>query len=102
MKQLKHQVSQGDIPKVKMVAKQMAHFRNISDRNFARSLFIQSEAVIRKSNHTLNQAHMGFLKGMRFANWGETIESVRKREKKYHQMQDMQQSIEEICNLLFM
>jgi hypothetical protein len=98
MQQLKHQIDQGDVQKAKIVGRQVAHFRDISNRNYARSLYFQSEGIIRRSNNTLNQAHMSFLKGMRFANMGETIQSIRERERKYHEMQDMQQAMEEISN----
>jgi hypothetical protein len=96
MQQLKHQIDRGDVQKAKIVGRQIAHFRDISDRNFARSIYFQSEGIIRRSNNTLNQAHMSFLKSMRYANMGETLHTIRSREKKYHEMQDMQQAIEEI------
>jgi hypothetical protein len=96
MKQLKHQIDHGDLQKAKIVGRQIAHFREISNRNFSRALYFQSEGIIRRSNNALNQAHMSFLKGMRFANFGETIDSIRGREKKYHEMQDMQQAMEEL------
>jgi hypothetical protein len=89
-----------------MLANQLAHFRFISDKNFARSIFIETETQVcsslmckmRISNHKINQAHVSFLKGMNFANQGESVDQIRNREQKYHHRQDLQQTIEELMN----
>lgn len=43
MGQLRTLIKKGDLPKAKILASQIAQFRNISDRNFARSAYIQTE-----------------------------------------------------------
>lgn len=96
MAELRSRIKSGDIPKAKMLANQMAHYRNISDKNFARAIYIQTETQIRNSNHKINQAQVEFVKTMSFVNNGESIESIRAREKKYHMRQDVQASIEGI------
>ena len=50
----------------------------------------------RISNHKINQAHIEFLKGMNYANFGETIGGVKAREKKYHARQELQEAMESI------
>ena len=55
---LRGQIKKGDLPKAQMVANQMAHYRNISDRNFAESVSIQTQIQMRCSNHKIHQAHM--------------------------------------------
>jgi hypothetical protein len=63
MQMLRQQIQKGDLPKSKMIAKQIAHYRNVADVNFDRSLYLQSEVQLRKSTHRINQAHVEFLKG---------------------------------------
>lgn len=96
--QLKYQMNKGDKDKSRMILQHMLYLKKISDKNYARELFIQNEMLIRKSNHAVNQAHVEFLKGLRFANGNETIDTIRKREQKYHYMQDIHDSMETIRN----
>ncbi|KAJ3345474.1 hypothetical protein HDU91_007340 [Kappamyces sp. JEL0680] len=98
MTQLRQFMKQGDIPKAKMLATQLAHYRNIADKNYARSVFIETETQMRISNHKINQAHISFLKGMNFANQGESLDAIRLREHKYHERQDLQQTMEDLMN----
>ena len=46
MAQLRAFIKAGDIPKAKMVAQQLAQYRNISDKNYARSIYIQTETQV--------------------------------------------------------
>ena len=94
MVELRNQITRGDMPKVKMVANQLAHFKDISDRNFARSLYLQSEAQIRKSNNSINQAHAEFLKGMEYVNKSGTVEQMRQKQARVAKRQDGQEMIE--------
>ncbi|KAJ3269861.1 hypothetical protein HDV01_000867 [Terramyces sp. JEL0728] len=101
MQNLRHQLKTGDLPKAQMIAKQLQCFRNISDKNFERSIYIQTQAQIRFSNHMINQATIESIKGLRFANKRETFETVSKRDKKYKYEKNMQDAMENIMNESF-
>ncbi|KAJ3256779.1 hypothetical protein HK103_005153 [Boothiomyces macroporosus] len=101
MLNLRHQLKVGDLPKAQMIAKQLQCFRNISDKNFERSIYIQTQAQIRFSNHKINQATIESLKGLRFANKRETFDTVTKRDKKYKYEKNIQEAMENIMNESF-
>jgi ribosomal protein L18 len=46
MKQLRSQLKAGDLPKAQMLGKQMAQYRNLSDKNFERAIYLQTEAQV--------------------------------------------------------
>ena len=46
MQELRHQLKHGDIPKAKIVAKQLQCYRNISDKNYEKSIYIQTQAQV--------------------------------------------------------
>ncbi|KAJ3319752.1 hypothetical protein HDV06_005953 [Boothiomyces sp. JEL0866] len=101
MQNLRHQLKVGDLPKAQMIAKQLQCFRNISDKNFERSIYIQTQSQIRFSNHKINQATIESIKGLRFANKKETLDSITKRDKKYKYEKNIQEAMENIMNESF-
>eukprot|EP00842_Homolaphlyctis_polyrhiza_P005362 jgi/Hompol1/5827/HPOL_002377-RA len=98
MSQLKAFVKKGDFPKANMLAKQIALYRNLSDKNFERSVSIQTEVQVMLSNQKINRAHAESIKGIRFANGEDSLETVREREIKYERSMQEYEAIEEIMN----
>ncbi|KAI8898816.1 hypothetical protein BC833DRAFT_525477 [Globomyces pollinis-pini] len=81
MTQLRMQIKRGDLPKAQMIATTIGHYRNVSDRNFARSIWIQAQS-----------------QGMSFVNGVESVDSMRARTTKYHHRKDEVETIESILN----
>lgn len=98
MSKLKQFLNCGDLPKAKMIAKQLAAYRNISDKNFARSIQIQIETQIRISNLKINQSHVNFLKAMNYAYGKGSIQDLKNQEAKYHSRQELQFNLEKCVN----
>lgn len=66
MTEMRYQIKRGDVPKSKMISKYIAYYQNVSNENYARSIYLQSEVQLRKSQHRINQAHVEFLKVLGF------------------------------------
>ncbi|KAL5040580.1 hypothetical protein RTP6_007591 [Batrachochytrium dendrobatidis] len=98
MAQLKSLVKKGDFPKANLLARQIALYRNLADKNFERGISIQTEVQMMLSNQKINRAHAESIKGLRHGNSGNTIEIVRQREQKYESRMEEYETIESIMN----
>ena len=52
----------GEMYKVRVVASQVAHYRQLSDKNFERDAMIGTRAQLMKSNHKINKAEVEAIK----------------------------------------
>lgn len=46
MNNLQSKLKAGDLPKAQMLGKQIAMYRNMSDKNFERAIYLQTEAQV--------------------------------------------------------
>ncbi|KAJ3102431.1 hypothetical protein HDU97_000574 [Phlyctochytrium planicorne] len=95
---VRHFASKGDLHKAKVVAKQIAHLRSASDRNFEGSVMIATRAQLMVSNHKVNRAEIEAIKGIRYANIEDDISTFGSREMKYHQRLTQYEEMEKIMN----
>ncbi|KAJ3064259.1 hypothetical protein HDU98_012297 [Podochytrium sp. JEL0797] len=98
MNQIRQFASKGDLVKARIAARQISHYRTASDRNYESAAIIQTRAQLMVSNHKINQAKIEALKGSRYADMYDTIESVSARELKYAHMMGVQEEMELIMN----
>ena len=101
MCQLKSFASQGDLPKAKMIAQQIALYRNVSDKNFSRSVMIGTQAQLMCSQHRIHQAQIESLKGLAQAHLGQFEDSLASQGRKYAEMASYQEDMDDMCNLFF-
>ncbi|KAI9327084.1 hypothetical protein BDR26DRAFT_876057 [Obelidium mucronatum] len=98
MNQIRHFASKGDLVKARIAARQISHYRTASDRNYESAAMIQTRAQLMVSNHKINQAKIEAIKGSRYADMYDSIESVSAREAKYARMMGVQEEMEHIMN----
>ncbi|KAI9360046.1 hypothetical protein DFJ73DRAFT_816471 [Zopfochytrium polystomum] len=98
MTMVKEHAKKGDIPKARIVARQIAHYRSAADRNFESAAMIQTRAQLMASNHKINRAEIEAIKGARYANLEDTLETAASRERKYAQRMSMFEEMERIMN----
>ncbi|KAJ3288988.1 hypothetical protein HDU79_004406 [Rhizoclosmatium sp. JEL0117] len=98
MAQIRHFAAKGDLVKARIAARQISHYRQASDRNYESSAMIQTRAQLMVSNHKINQAKIEALKGSRYADMYDSIETVASREMKYAHMMGVQEEMERIMN----
>ncbi|KAI8928759.1 hypothetical protein BC831DRAFT_447264 [Entophlyctis helioformis] len=98
MAQLRMFVKKGDFPKANLLAKQIALYRNLADKNFERGVAIETEIQVLLSNHKINRAHAESIKGIRHSNMEQTLESARDKELKYQRRMEECEAIEAIMN----
>ncbi|KAJ3241686.1 hypothetical protein HDU81_011010 [Chytriomyces hyalinus] len=98
MDQIRHFALKEDLVKARIAARQIAHYRTASDRNYESAAIIATRAQLMVSNHKINQAKVEALKGSRYACKDDTIETVMAREMKYAQMMSVQEEMERIMN----
>ncbi|KAJ3030202.1 UNVERIFIED_CONTAM: hypothetical protein HDU68_009843 [Siphonaria sp. JEL0065] len=98
MNQIRHFASKGDLVKARIAARQISHYRTAADRNYESAAMIETRAQLMVSNHKINQAKIEALKGSRYADMYDSIESVSAREAKYAHMMGVQEEMEHIMN----
>ncbi|KAI8908998.1 hypothetical protein EDD86DRAFT_275923 [Gorgonomyces haynaldii] len=101
MQELRQYYKKGDRPKALILAKQIAHYRNTANKSFERSLFLEGDMLIKKSETKLAKAEMQHLKGMRFINIEDTPESTHQRSVKYQHLFFQSEAIENLMNETF-
>lgn len=98
MSMVKSFAEKGDIPKAKIVARQIAHLRSCADRNFESSTMISTRAQLMASNHKINRAEIEAIKGARYANLEDSVQSMAQRERKYAKRMGEFEEMERIMN----
>lgn len=98
LQQIKALVLKGEISKAKMLAGQVARYQQVSDKNFAGSVYIQTRAQLMFSNHKINRAEVEALKGAKYANMGESLEACNQRYEKYSMRLEVTEDMEELMN----
>ena len=86
--------SKGDLPKAKMIANQIALYRNISDKNFERSVMIDLQSQLMFSNHKIYQAQTESIKGLMYANIRQFEDVLFQKDVKYNHMVGLHEDIE--------
>jgi multidrug resistance efflux pump len=99
--ELRKQIHNGDAPKAKIVVQHLNRYRDLENRAYERKLWLQTEAQLCKSNNKINQAHVEFLKGMNYVDYG-SVASYYASKKRVEARQDEHESIEALCNLVIM
>ncbi|KAJ3021165.1 hypothetical protein HKX48_009085 [Thoreauomyces humboldtii] len=98
MGQLRNFAGKGDLHKAKCLAHQVAHYRVAADRNFDAGVMIDTRAQLMVSNHVVNRAEVEAIKGIRYANKGETIQTALARQHKYDMRLTISETMEAIMN----
>jgi tRNA splicing ligase len=94
--QLRNLERNGEHYKARLVAKQIASYRAIGDRNFEAETLITTRAQTMYSDHVVNRGEVEAIKGIRYANLSETIESAGMRSTKYAVRMSTAQELESI------
>lgn len=96
MIQLKNFASKGDLVKAKMIARQIALYRRISDKNFERDLSMDLQVRTMTSNHKIHKAQIECLRGIQFTTAGSFAQDMMRKDQKYIELAQVQQDIESI------
>ncbi|TPX32865.1 hypothetical protein SmJEL517_g04054 [Synchytrium microbalum] len=96
--QIRMLVQRGEIPRARIIASQVAHYRMLADRNFGAAAMIQTRAQVAASNHKINRAEIDALKCMSYSNFEESLTTVQRREAKYAERMEMFETMESIMN----
>ena len=96
MIQLKSFASKGDLPKAKMIAQQIALYRSVSDKNFSRSVMIDSQAQLMFSNNRIHQAQIETIKGLSNASIGNLDHAILSKSKAYSEIASQHADMEDL------
>jgi hypothetical protein len=98
MIQLKGFAAKGDLPKAKMIAQQISLYRSVSDKNFSRSVMIDSQAQLMFSNNRIHQAQIETIKGLSNANIGDLDHTILSKSTAYLEVVSQHADMEDLCN----
>lgn len=73
----------GDTNGARLVATQIARYRQLQDRNLESSIRIGTKTQAMVSDHKVNQAEVETIKGYAYANMFESFSRAEAREKRY-------------------
>ena len=96
---MKKCAAKGDIASARLIADQITRYRQVSLRNFDASVEIATRAQVMVSNHKINRAEVEAIKGIKYANAEEDLETTRRREQKYAIRMEYHQELEDISKL---
>ncbi|KAI9146057.1 hypothetical protein BKA69DRAFT_1047158 [Paraphysoderma sedebokerense] len=95
---IKRHALKGDLHGARLLAKQIAIYRRISERNFEASVSIATKMQMMSSNHKVNQAEMEAVKGISYANANRTVFGVEMKEQKAAMKMEEFETMEDIMN----
>jgi len=96
--QLRTLEKNGEHYKARLVARQIAQYRAVGDRNFEAETLIVTRAQTMASDHKVNRCEIDAIKGIKYANSGQTLESTALRSTKYSTRMEAFQEMESIMN----